>query len=82
MLEGLQMDEWDFEWDAAQHDLANAWNEFLVEEIRLVFIHYVIIRLFCCTVHCIAILLSLFIQSIFLITSKGHHILFEKELLL
>ena len=81
MLEGLQMDERDFEWDPALPDLANARNELLVEEIRLLFIHYVIISLFCCTVHCIAILLSLFIQSMFLITSKGHHILFEKELL-
>ena len=75
------MDEGDFEWGAALPDLANARNELLVEEIRLLFIHYVIISLFCCTVHCIAILLSLFIQLMFLITSKGHHILFEIELL-
>ena len=69
------MDEGDFEWGAAIPDLANARNELLVEEIRLLFIHYVIISLFCCTVHCIAILLSLFIQLMFLITIKGHHIL-------
>ena len=65
MLEGLQMDERDSEWDPALPDLANAGNELLVEEIRLLFIHYVIISLFCCTVHCIAILLSLFIQLMF-----------------
>ena len=71
MLEGLQMDERDLEWDPALPDLANARNELLVEEIRLLFIHYVIISLFCCTVHCIAILLSLFIQLMFLRKAQG-----------